>query len=71
VVLRASSEFEPSVISKYLLELASAFNTFYSKHRVLGGDRALSLSRALVVLAVKQVLGAGLGLLGIRTVEEM
>ena len=71
VVLRASSEFEPSVISKYLLELASAFNTFYNKHRVLGGDRALSLSRALVVLAVKQVLGAGLGLLGIRAVEEM
>jgi arginyl-tRNA synthetase len=70
-VLRAAREFEPSVISRHLLELASAFNAFYNKHRVVTEDRNLSLARALVVAAVRDTLGKGLELLGIKALEEM
>jgi len=70
-VLRAAQEFEPSIIARYLLELAARFNAFYTTHRVITDNKALSFSRALVVLAVKKVLKKGLELLGIDAVEQM
>ncbi len=70
-VVRAAEEFEPSVISRYLLDLAARFNAFYTTHRVIIDDPELSLKRALVVSAVAKVLGRGLELLGMEPVEEM
>jgi arginyl-tRNA synthetase len=70
-ILRAAQNFEPSIISRYLLELASAFNTFYNAHRVITEDESVSHSRVLVVLCVQKVMKVGLELLGIRAVEEM
>jgi arginyl-tRNA synthetase len=70
-VLKAAENFEPSFISRYLLELASKFNSFYNTHRVVSEDPNASLQRILVVAAVKKVLGTGLSLLGIVPVEEM
>lgn len=71
VVIRASKEFEPSLISRYLLDLASQFNSFYNTHRIITDDYSSSLSRALVVYGVKMVLKKGLELLGLKAVEEM
>jgi arginyl-tRNA synthetase len=71
IVLRARGEFEPSVISRYLLEVAKAFNTFYNSYRVITDDRSVSLSRGLVVLCCKKILQQGLELLGIEAIEEM
>jgi arginyl-tRNA synthetase len=70
-VLRASRDFEPSIISRYLLELASDFNSYYNTHRVITDDKRLSLSRALLVYGVKSVLKKGLKLLGLKAIEEM
>jgi arginyl-tRNA synthetase len=70
-ILRAAQDFEPSIISRYLLELASAFNTFYNAHRVITEDEDISRTRALVVFCVQKVLKMGLELLGIKAVEKM
>ncbi|MBN2324690.1 MAG: arginine--tRNA ligase [Spirochaetes bacterium] len=70
-VRRARSEFEPSVIARYLLEVAKAFNGFYNAHRVITGDRDESLSRGLVADCCRKVLSQGLELLCIRAIEEM
>ncbi len=71
IVRKAAQEFEPSVIARYLLDLASSFNAFYTTHRVITNNETLSFSRALVVYAVKKVLKKGLELLGIEAVEQM
>ncbi|KPJ89772.1 MAG: hypothetical protein AMS17_00680 [Spirochaetes bacterium DG_61] len=71
VILRAAHEFEPSIIARYMLEVASQFNSFYNTHRVVSQDRMLSLSRILLVQGVMKVLGKGLTLLGVKTVDEM
>ncbi|UCB47234.1 MAG: arginine--tRNA ligase [Spirochaetota bacterium] len=70
-ILKSAQDFEPSIIARYLLELASAFNTFYNAHRVITEDEGISRTRALVVLCVQKVLKTGLELLGIKVVEEM
>ena len=71
IVLKASENFEPSIISRYLLELASVFNSFYNRYRFITEDYESALSRILAAFSVKTVLGKGLELLGIEAIEEM
>jgi arginyl-tRNA synthetase len=70
-VRRAAVEFEPSIIARYLLDLAAEFNSFYNRYRVISDDTAQSQFRALIVWDVRKVMGKGLDLLGIEAVEEM
>lgn len=68
----AAAELEPSVVSAYLIELATAANKFYNEVPVLvEGDEALTAARAALVEAVRRVLRGGMGLLGMQTPEEM
>ncbi|MBN2363311.1 arginine--tRNA ligase [candidate division WOR-3 bacterium] len=70
-VMSASTEFEPSVVSKYLLDLAGHFSTFYHAHRVLTGDDKIRAARLSLLKACKLTLSKGLLLLGIEPVEAM
>jgi arginyl-tRNA synthetase len=70
-ILRAAEMCEPSLIATYLLNLASAFNTFYHQHRVITDDERLARARTLLIDGVRQALKNGLGLLGIKAPERM
>jgi len=70
-VLSAANEFEPSIISRYLIELAHTFNGFYHECQVLVDDQDLQQARLVLVWAVKTILATGLGLLGIKAPEQM
>lgn len=72
VLIRATAEAEPSVLSNYLLGLASAFNTYFaSGHKILTDDEALTADRMKLVDALRVVLGRGLSILGITPLEKM
>ena len=72
VVLRlCATALEPHGITTYLRKLAESFHVFYTKHRVITEDQGLTLARLELVRAAKQVLGNGLGLLGISAPERM
>ena len=71
VVREAARNFEPSILSQFLLELAAAFNIFYQHHRVLGADPKTRTARLALVAAVKTVLANGLKLLGIKPLDRM
>ena len=74
IVLHASQTREPQEISRYLLELANAFNTYVSdgkRHRIVSEDRELSLARLALVGAVRIALANGLALLGVDAPERM
>ncbi|MGH7141592.1 MAG: arginine--tRNA ligase [Minisyncoccia bacterium] len=70
IVARAANEYEPHHVAQYLTELASNFNSFYAKEKVLDGTDAAPMKLALVD-AVRQTLRNGLWLLGIEAPEEM
>ncbi len=70
-IRQAAAEYEPFVISSYLIELAQQFNTFYQKHRIITDNESLSNARMALSEAVRTVLGDGLGLLGIYPLERM
>ncbi len=71
VIEQAAARFEPSEISTHLLRLASDFNRFYQKHRVVGEDAPLTAARISLVLALKNVLSKGLSILGLKALEQM
>ncbi|MFH1589549.1 MAG: arginine--tRNA ligase [archaeon] len=71
VVSDAADHYKPSLVARYVMELAQSFNEFYHKHPVLKADDELKGARLALILAVKQVLRNGLDLLGIEAPNEM
>ena len=68
----ALDKLEPSVVTRYVIDVAKAFNKFYNAHSVLNlEDKALKVSRLKLVEASTVVIKNALALLGIDVVEEM
>ena len=62
---------EPHIITRFVLDLAQAFNKFYHDNPILVDDLELRKSRLALVLATRQTLENGLNLLGIKAPERM
>lgn len=62
----AAEKFEPSIISRYLIDLAQSYNKFYITHKVLGDH-----SRETLTACVKNIIKNGLELLLIKAPEKM
>ena len=71
VVEAAALSEEPHQLCHYVRELAAEFHTYYNASRFLVEDAALRDARIKLILAVRQVLGNGLGLLGVSAPESM
>jgi arginyl-tRNA synthetase len=70
-VAGAARALEPHRLAYWLQELAGLFHPYYRAHRVLQDDRALSLARLALCVAVGQVVANGLDLLGVSAPETM
>ena len=71
ILLEAYQQKEPSVIARYLIELAGHFNKFYHDNRILSDDEASTKKNLTITRFVKYVLNDGLAILGISSPEEM
>lgn len=71
VVEAAAETCKPSLIARYLLDLARDFNRFYHQCPVLNAEEEIKIARLSLIDAVRQVLANGLYLLGIDAPEEM
>ena len=69
VVKRAAESYKPHLIAQYLIDVATMFNDFYTKHRVIGSVK--EKERIILVRMVEIVLRNGLSLLNIKVPEEM
>jgi arginyl-tRNA synthetase len=71
VMDKVVGNLKPHIIANYLYELAQKFNEFYHTRPILKAREDVKKARLLLIIAVKQVLSNGLGLLGIETLEKM
>ena len=71
VVENASREFAPHQIAFYLREVAGDFHSYYNAERILVADEAVKLARLALIVAVRQILANGLGLLGVSAPTSM
>ncbi|MEM6750537.1 MAG: DALR anticodon-binding domain-containing protein [Planctomycetota bacterium] len=71
-VASVDASLEPHRLTNYLYELAGRFHRFFERCPVLKADSdALRDSRLTLAKLTAEVLGRGLGLLGIQTLERM
>lgn len=72
IIESARHKLEPSLISRYLVDLAQAFNRFYHDCPILkNGDEMLRLARLILVQCVQITLQNGLRLIGIQAPENI
>ena len=66
IISRAKKEYDPSIIAKYLIDLAQDFNKFYANHRV--GDDSFKLK---LCESVGIVVKSGMRLLDVEVINQM
>lgn len=71
VLKQAAQEYEPSILTRYIIDVASAFSKFYNECQVIVDDEVLRNSRHSLVEATGHILKNGLKMLGINTPEKM
>ncbi|MBQ7944484.1 MAG: arginine--tRNA ligase [Lachnospiraceae bacterium] len=70
-IANAVERYEPSVVARYLIALATAFNRFYHECPILQADETKKQARLLLVDMVQQVIKDACGLLDMECPEEM
>ncbi len=71
-VLQAINEYEPSVITRYILDVCTAFNGFYHDCQILGAeDENAKLFRLELTEATRHVLGNAFTLICMRKTEKI
>ncbi|MFQ6067707.1 MAG: arginine--tRNA ligase [bacterium] len=70
-IKEAAESLEPHRLTTYLMGLATIFHQFYTRHRVISGDKELTGARLLLIKAVKIALKDTLNLLGITAPQKM
>lgn len=71
VIVSAADKNEPSLISRYLIDLAQSFSRFYNEHHIMCEDKELQKARLMLTKSVGVTIKNGLGILGIETPEKM
>jgi len=75
VLKKAADAYEPSLLSTYLLSVASAFNRYYTdlaRHKVVdSANPELTRARVLLTDCARLVLASGLNILGIIPLSQM
>jgi arginyl-tRNA synthetase len=67
----AARELSPHLVASYLGELAAAMHTYYNAERFLLDDEGLKRARLALIVAVRQVIRNGLGVLGVSAPDKM
>lgn len=70
-ILSAMRRNEPHIVTRFVLDLAQAFNKFYHDNPILVEDEELRKARLALVAATRQTLENGLGILGMHAPERM
>lgn len=71
-IKQALDKLQPSVVTRYILDVSKAFNKFYNSINISKSkDEITKQTRLALVKAALQVIGNGLNLIGLETVDEM
>ena len=62
---------EPSILSRYLIDLAKAYSVFYNENKIIVEDQKQKDARIYLTYAVNLVLESGAKLLGIQMPDKM
>jgi len=70
-VIKAGNEYEPSIVTRHIIDVAQAFNKFYHDEHIIVQNEDEKNAKLMLTWAAKQTLKNGLALLGIKAPEKM
>ena len=71
ILIQVTEKEEPSILSRYLIDLAKAFSNFYNENKIIVEDKEIQDTRVYLTYAVGKVLKIGANLLGIEMPDKM
>lgn len=71
ILKQVTDKNEPSILSRYLIDLAKAYSNFYNENKIIVDDKKLQDVRVYLTYATGKVLKLGASLLGIQMPDKM
>ena len=71
ILIQVTKKEEPSILSRYLIDLAKAFSSFYNENKIIGENKEIQDARIYLTYSVGKVLKIGANLLGIEMPDKM
>ena len=71
ILKNVTEKEEPSILARYLVDLAQNFSSFYNNCHIITEDKEMQDARLYITYIVKTILEKGLNLLGIQVPEKM
>lgn len=71
VIREAGEKYEPSIVSRHIIDIAQAFNKFYHDEHILVDNEEEKKAKVAMVLAARNAIRNGLDLLCMKAPEKM
>ena len=71
VLVQVTDKNEPSILARYLIDLAKAYSSFYNENKIIVENKDVQNARVYLTYATSEVLKQGANLLGIEMPEKM
>ena len=71
VILEAGYKYEPSIVTRHIVDIAQAYNRFYHDEHILVDNEEEKAAKVALVMAAKNAIAVGLKLLGMKAPEKM
>lgn len=71
VVKEAGEKYEPSIVTRHVVDIAQAFNKFYHDEHILVENEEEKVAKVAMVIAAKDAIRNGLDLLCMKAPEKM
>ena len=71
IIKQTADKNEPYIISRYLIDIAHLFSTFYTENKIINDDKKLQDARVYLTYCTNIILKTGASLLGIQMPEKM
>lgn len=71
VVKDAGEKYEPSIVTRHIVDMAQGFNRFYHDEHILTDNEDEKAAKVALVMAAKEAIKNGLALLGMKAPERM
>ena len=71
ILIQVTEKNEPSILSRYLIDIAKAYSTFYNNNKVIVEDEKVQNARLFITYAAGKILKTGAELLGMKMPDKM
>jgi len=71
VVVDAGEKYEPSMVTRHIIDIAQAYNRFYHDEHILADNEDEKIAKVALTIASKNAIKNGLALLGIKSPDRM